>query len=73
MADPVLALTVELGVGMLLGVERERRQGEGSNRAAAGVRTFALVGLLGGLSDRVGAVAVAAVGLGAVAVAAIAG
>jgi uncharacterized membrane protein YhiD involved in acid resistance len=50
MTDPALALTVALGCGMLLGVQRERRLGEESNRAAADVRTFALVGLAGGLA-----------------------
>ena len=73
MTDPVLALAVALGVGMLLGVERERRKGEGTSRAAAGVRTFALVGLAGGLSWRVGEAATAAVALGFVALAAIVG
>jgi uncharacterized membrane protein (DUF4010 family) len=73
MTDPVVALAVALGVGMLLGVERERRKGEGTGRAAAGVRTFALVGLAGGVSWRVGEVATAAVALGFVALAAIIG
>lgn len=73
MTDPVVALAVALGVGMLLGVERERRKGEGTGRAAAGVRTFALVGLAGGVSWRVGEVATAAVALGFVALAAIVG
>jgi uncharacterized membrane protein (DUF4010 family) len=71
--DPVLALTVALGVGMLLGVERERRKGDGRERAAAGVRTFTLVGLAGGVSWRVGGVATAAVALGFVALAALVG
>lgn len=43
----VLALAHALGCGLLLGVERERRKGEGPFRALAGVRTFALVALLG--------------------------
>ena len=73
MTDPVLALAVALGVGMLLGVERERRKGEGAGRAAAGVRTFALVGLAGGVSWRVGGAATAAVALGFVALAAVVG
>ena len=68
-----MALAVALGVGMLLGVERERRKGEGTSRAAAGVRTFALVGLAGGVSWRVGEAATAAVALGFVALAAIVG
>ena len=73
MTDPVLGLTVALGVGLLLGAERERRKGEGPDRGAAGVRTFALVGLAGGVSWRVGGAATVAVALGFVALAAIVG
>ena len=73
MTYPVLALAVALGIGLLLGVERERRKGEGTSRAAAGVRTFALVGLAGGVSWRVGQAAVAGVALAFVALAAIVG
>jgi uncharacterized membrane protein (DUF4010 family) len=40
-------LAVALGVGLLIGLERERRKGEGPGRAAAGIRTFALVAVLG--------------------------
>ena len=42
-------LAVALGIGLLVGLERERRKGDGPGRGAAGVRTFALVALLGGL------------------------
>ena len=68
----MLRLAVALGIGLLLGVERERRKGRGPERGSAGIRTFALVGLLGGLSIRVGGVATAAVALGFVALAALA-
>jgi uncharacterized membrane protein (DUF4010 family) len=47
-------LGVALGVGFLLGAERERSKGEGPTRSAAGLRTFALVGLLGGAAQRLG-------------------
>src|SRR5215510_4819934 len=43
-------LAVALGIGLLLGIERERRKTEGPEREAAGVRTFALVAFLGSLS-----------------------
>ena len=66
-------LAVALGIGLMLGVERERRKGEGPARAPAGIRTFALVALLGGLADRVGEVAVVAVVGGFVGLAAVAG
>lgn len=52
--DPLLTLAIALGIGLLVGVERERRKGSGSGRAAAGIRTFALVGLLGGLAAVIG-------------------
>ena len=43
-------LAVALAIGLLIGLERERRKGEGSTRSAAGLRTFGLVGLLGGVA-----------------------
>ena len=41
------SLAITLGIGLLIGVERERRKGTGTHRHFAGVRTFALVGVLG--------------------------
>lgn len=46
----VIGLIVALGVGLLIGVERERNKGSGPDRSAAGVRTFALVALLGAIA-----------------------
>jgi uncharacterized membrane protein (DUF4010 family) len=43
-------LAISLGIGLLIGVERERRKGTGDGRAPAGIRTFALAALAGGLS-----------------------
>lgn len=60
-------LAVALGIGLLLGVERERRKGSGPSRAPAGIRTFALVALLGGLAMLIGSAAVLAVALAFVA------
>lgn len=57
--DDILGLGVALGVGLLIGVERERAKGTGRRRAAAGVRTFALLGLVGGLAHLVGDIGVA--------------
>lgn len=57
--DDILGLGVALGVGLLIGVERERSKGTGRRRAAAGVRTFALLGLVGGLAHLVGDIGVA--------------
>jgi uncharacterized membrane protein (DUF4010 family) len=46
-----LGPAVALGVGLLIGIERERRKGQGPQRAFAGVRTFALVALAGSLAQ----------------------
>jgi hypothetical protein len=43
----LLGLAVALGGGLLIGLERERRKGEGPTRRAAGIRSFALVALAG--------------------------
>src|SRR5664279_5455529 len=48
--DPVFRLASALAIGLLMGAERERRKGEGPRRSAAGIRTFALASLLGGVS-----------------------
>jgi uncharacterized membrane protein (DUF4010 family) len=50
----VLRLAVALGIGLLIGAERERRKGEGPSRSPAGIRTFGVVGLLGALSLQLG-------------------
>ncbi len=65
---PALRLLVALGIGLLIGAERERRKGTGPTRSAAGVRTFAVTALAGGISYLVGqgllvAVAAAVVGI----------
>jgi uncharacterized membrane protein (DUF4010 family) len=46
-ADTLSSFALALGCGLLIGVERERRKGSGPQRQYAGVRTFALVALLG--------------------------
>jgi uncharacterized membrane protein (DUF4010 family) len=51
LAAVYLGPTVALGVGLLIGIERERRKGQGPQRAFAGVRTFALVALAGSLAQ----------------------
>lgn len=47
---PAFRLASALAIGLLIGAERERRKGEGPQRSAAGIRTFALASLLGGVS-----------------------
>src|ERR1044072_9003865 len=49
--DPAwLNLGVALAIGLLVGIERERSKGNGPHRGVAGLRTFALTSLAGGLS-----------------------
>ena len=50
----ILNLVVALGIGMLIGAERERRKGEGPARSPAGIRTFAVTSLVGAISVIVG-------------------
>jgi uncharacterized membrane protein (DUF4010 family) len=50
----ILNLAVALGIGLLIGAERERRKGEGPSRAPAGIRTFAIASLAGAISVLVG-------------------
>ena len=45
-----LGIAAALGIGLLVGMEREKSQPEGQ-RAAAGVRTFALAALLGAIGQ----------------------
>ncbi|MFN3702621.1 MgtC/SapB family protein [Thermomonas sp.] len=50
-------MAVALGVGLLVGVERERRRDE-DGYGVAGVRTFGLIGLAGALAERVGGIGI---------------
>ncbi|WP_158668896.1 MgtC/SapB family protein [Bradyrhizobium guangdongense] len=50
----VIAIVVALGIGLLIGLERERRKGEGPGRSPAGLRTFAAASLAGAVSVMVG-------------------
>ena len=55
-----------LGIGMLIGLERERHKGSGERRGSAGLRTFAISALLGYAAMVVGAallVGMVAIGL----------
>lgn len=63
----MLLLLEALGIGLLIGIERERNAGTTGGPAQAGVRTFALASLTGALSQIAGgwpmlAVAVAVIG-----------
>lgn len=67
----LLGVATALGLGLLIGVERERRRMEDKLPAAAGVRTFTLVALAGALAKMLGGVGIAVAG-GFVALAALA-
>jgi MgtC family protein len=43
----VVGFLVALGVGLLVGIDRERHKGDGATRHPAGLRTFTLASLLG--------------------------
>ncbi len=45
-----LNLAVALGIGLLIGAERERSKGAGPDRSSAGIRTFTIASLLGAVS-----------------------
>ncbi|TAL55799.1 MgtC/SapB family protein [Pandoraea sp.] len=48
--DTLTALATAIGIGLLIGAERERRKGAGPTRGPAGIRTFTLAALLGTLA-----------------------
>jgi len=52
--SPAFRLATALAIGLLMGAERERRKGAGPGRSPAGIRTFAVAALLGGVSYRLG-------------------
>ncbi len=51
LASPEMRLGLSLILGLLLGAERERRKRERGTAASAGLRTFAIAGLLGGIAQ----------------------
>ena len=56
------AFLAAFGGGLLVGIERERNKGDGPDRAAAGVRTYTLVALMGVVGALLGNVALALAG-----------
>ncbi len=70
MSDPLsllLNFVTALGIGLLIGAERERRKGGGPSRAPAGIRTFAAASLAGAASIMVGGAVMLAVTVAGVA------
>lgn len=58
--DVLTGLAAALGIGLMIGLERERRKVSGGGRAPGGVRTFAVAALLGASSAIAGGRLVAA-------------
>lgn len=58
----VIALSLALGIGLLIGLDRERRKGDGPDRRAAGIRSFALVAFSGALAKLLPAPGLVAIG-----------
>lgn len=51
---PILNLISAVGVGALIGAERERRKGEGPTRSPAGIRTFTITSISGAVAFAIG-------------------
>jgi uncharacterized membrane protein (DUF4010 family) len=67
--DPLLLnLVSAVGVGALIGAERERRKGIGPARSPAGIRTFTITSISGAVAFAIGGVGLLAVVTGSVAV-----
>jgi uncharacterized membrane protein (DUF4010 family) len=58
----VLGFAVALAIGLIIGMERERRKGRGPQREPAGIRTFALASLLGAVAASIGSTGAVVVG-----------
>lgn len=52
--QPIFDYGIALGIGLLIGAERERRKETGSTRSAMGIRTFSVISLLGAVSFTLG-------------------
>jgi uncharacterized membrane protein (DUF4010 family) len=65
-ATIAIRLAVALGIGLLIGAERERRKRVGPMRSAAGIRTFAVASLLGALSLELGGLVLLALAMAAI-------
>ena len=64
----LLNLVAALGIGLLIGAERERRKGGGPARSPAGIRTFTIASLAGAASVTAGGAGMLAVTVAGVAV-----
>ncbi len=73
LTSDAIGVAVAVASGLLVGAERERRKGSGRRRGVAGIRTFAIIALLGALASLVGGVLLLAVALAFVGGAALVG
>ena len=60
-AAPWLNFAIAIGIGLMIGLERERSKGVGSARRPAGIRTFTLAALMGAVASHLGGVPLLAV------------
>ncbi len=60
---PWFNFAVALGLGLLIGLEREHSKGDGSARRPAGIRTFGLTALLGAIAIHLGGILLLAVAM----------
>jgi uncharacterized membrane protein (DUF4010 family) len=65
-AAPWLNFLVAIGIGLLVGIERERSKGEGPSRRPAGIRTFTIASLLGAAGFHLGGTPLLAIVIAAV-------
>ena len=65
--NSMTGVAAALGIGMLVGFERERRKGQGESRASAGLRTFTISALLGYVAIKVGGALLLAIAAGGLA------
>src|SRR5690606_16936745 len=56
-------ILVSIGIGLLVGLERERAKGGGPHRQPAGIRTFVLLCVSGAIAELIGDEAILVAGL----------
>lgn len=59
----LIGLCVAIGIGLLIGAERERRKSTSLDRSAAGIRTFTVAALMGAVGFLVGGVVLTGIAL----------
>ena len=59
-AAPWINFAIAIGIGLMIGLERERSKGLGSTRRPAGIRTFSLASLMGAIAVHLGGVSLLA-------------